>query len=116
MAAWREQLDDVETRSVRDLERELADRGAVVPTGSIDLSDRVGRVGTVDGRERAARMAVFEFIYAQKVSFAGTFGSVMRTDTELEPGQAGLLKIVQHQLGSQINSLLTEGGAARKGP
>ena len=114
MTAWREQLDDVEKRSIKDLERELADRGMVVPKKPIDLSDRVGRVTTIDDREWAARVAVFEFLYAQKVSYAGTIGNVLRADGPQELGQAGLLKIVQGQMNSQIASLLNEGGAVRK--
>jgi hypothetical protein len=115
MLAWRERLDDVETREAADLEKQLRDAGIDPATDVPDLADRLPPA-LQDETEWAARRAVVEFELADKLEFQGIGNALVRTDggaakVGLEQLLPELLpQLLQDQPGGQLADLLQEPG------
>ncbi len=117
MLAWRENFEDVETREVADLEKQLRDRG-IDPVA--EIPDLAGRLPVVrqDENEWAARRAVIEYEFVGKLDFQGIGKALVRTDGSA--GKVGLEQLLpqilpqllQEQLGGQVADLLLEPGVS----
>jgi hypothetical protein len=117
MLAWRENFEDVETREVADLEKQLRDRG-IDPVA--EIPDLAGRLTVVrqDENEWAARRAVIEYEFVGKLDFQGIGKALVRTDGSA--GKVGLEQLLpqilpqllQEQLGGQVADLLLEPGVS----
>lgn len=109
MWAWSEQLANVETRDVHDLQRELKERmidgGAPAP----DLSERLPP-RPQDDREWSARLAIVEFTYGRPLEFQGTGDVLVRVDGEKQAVDLApvLSKVLKSQVDSLIKDLLGE--------
>lgn len=114
--AWRERLEDIETRDATDLERQLRDEGIDPAAETADLSSRLPAERQSDV-EWSARRAVVEFDLVNKLEFQGIGRSLVRTDSGA--GKVGLEQLLpqllpqllQDQLGGQLAELLNEPGA-----
>jgi hypothetical protein len=115
MLAWRERLEDVETREAADLEKQLRETGIDPAIDVPNLADRLP-AARQDENEWAARRAVIEFELAGKLEFQGIGKALVRTDGGA--GKVGLEQLLpellpqllQDQLGGQIAELLQEPG------
>jgi hypothetical protein len=113
--AWREKLADVESRSAFDLLRELKAKDADVQDSPIDLSGRFPALPD-DDRQWAARQALIEYDYRQRLDFQGTGEVLFRTDNEeAVPDLPRLLsEMFRSQLNDQLADLLGQGKPSRK--
>jgi hypothetical protein len=115
MLAWRERFENVETREVVDLEKQLRDLGIDPAADVPDLADRLPAARQDDG-QWAARRAIIEFELAGKLEFQGMGKSLVRTDAgAAKVGLEQLLpvllpQLLQDQLGGQLADLLREPG------
>lgn len=117
--AWSNHLKDVETRSVRDLGRELAKRGIDPAKQTIDLTDRLP-AGDFDEQEWAARKALVDYALRKPLDFQGTGGALFRTDEAAKPVDATelLSKMLSSELTQTLNELLepNDGGRPASDP
>jgi hypothetical protein len=114
--AWRERFKDVETREAADLEKQLRDLG-IDPAAEVpELADRLPVVRQEEN-EWAARRAVIEYEFVEKLDFQGIGKALVRTDGGA--GKVGveqllpqiLPQLLQDQLGGQLADLLQEPGS-----
>lgn len=113
--SWREGLKDVEKREVRDLIRELEQRGLDPATEVVDLSDRLPRRPLTDA-EWAGRRALVEYHFGHAMDFQGTGQALFRTDGKGGPPDLTqvLTQVLQDQVQSQLSGLLEETRGARR--
>lgn len=111
LLAWRERLPDVETSSVEDLERALAERNVDVTADVVDLSDRLPPQPQ-DEREWAARQAICEYHYIEAIDFQGTGGLLVRSGQPQGRGDMAKLlpKLLQAPLAGGLGDLLEPSG------
>ena len=122
--AWTFRLDDVESREVDDLVAELRKRDIDPEIDIPRLTDRLpGRAQT--DREWAARQAIVEFEFGQRVEFQGMGTALFRTgkgakQMGMEQMLAEMLpQLMQNQLANQLgglSDLLNEPGLGRPQP
>lgn len=116
LAAWKLNLEDVETKSAEDLAEELRDRKVDLTTLDLDLSDRLP--ARTDGeREWAARRAIVEHHFWGSIEFQGTASFLVEAGAGAEqPGLMELLpKIINQELTRQLGDLLgSEGGVPQQ--
>lgn len=109
--AWRERLDGVESRTVAELTRALADQGIDPAQETPDLSDRLPPAPDTD-QQWAARRALIEFDYGRRLEFQGTGEFVVRAPQE--GGQVDvsglMLGMLRDQLNREMGDLLNEPG------
>jgi hypothetical protein len=115
--AWREKLAGVESRSAFDLVRELKAKQADVEDSPIDLSGRFPALPD-DDRQWAARQALIEYDYRQRLDFQGTGEVLFRTDNEnAVPNLPRLLtEMFRSQLDTQLADLLGNGKPGKPAP
>jgi hypothetical protein len=121
LVAWRERVPDVETSNFLKLQEALSDRDVDWRTTPVDLSDRLPSGMLQSEQEWAARKAVYEFAFRDRVEFQGTGEMVFRTDADAEqPGLEQLLGGLLNGggLNVDLNQLLGGNGpgAAEKRP
>lgn len=105
LLAWREKLKDVETREVADLSKALARDGLEPAQEVVDLSSRLPTTVQSD-REWAARRAIVEFNYGEKLEYQGMGKALFRTGGEQKMDLAQVLpQILQSTLTSQLGGL-----------
>lgn len=112
--AWRERLKDVESRSAVELLRELREKQIDPVKKAADLSDRFPALPD-DEKQWAARQALIEYDFRQRLDFQGTGDVLFRTDDEEAlPALPELLTAMfRSELGNQLGELL--GGDLFKG-
>lgn len=112
LAAWRERLSDVATRSAGDLARELRERNVEITAETVDLSDRLPP-RPQDEREWAARVALVEHQFVSRLELQGSGSAFFPADGENLPPLAQLLGELYR---SEVGRLLDEaaGGALAK--
>jgi len=118
LVAWREHLDNVESSSVDKLHKQLEARMIDWQSAAVDLSDRLPKLAADDEREWAARTAIYEYAFQQRLEFQGTGDLVIRTgDDAANPAAGDLLSgLLQGSIGGDISSLLQGELGADKGP
>ncbi len=104
--AYREHLQDVETRSAKSLLAELARKGVTRPQKPVDLSDRVPARGDSE-LQWAARQAVIEQVLRDPVKMKGTPTFVTRDSGAADGANAEqlLAKMMQQRLSGLIDEL-----------
>jgi hypothetical protein len=105
LAAWREKLTDVETRSVQDLLKELREKKVVVGTERIDLTDRLPLLSEND-RQWAARQAIVAFQLPDRLEFQGTGDLIVRKGKPEEA--ANVQELLKGALGGDVQKLLND--------
>lgn len=113
--SWREGLKDVEKREVRDLVKELEQKGLDPATEVVDLSDRLPRRPLTD-TEWAGRRALVEYHFGHAMDIQGTGQALFRTDGKGSPPDLSqvLTQVLQDQVQSQLSELLEESRGGRK--
>ncbi|MFP6752761.1 MAG: hypothetical protein VB855_13860 [Pirellulaceae bacterium] len=114
MVAWQEQLENVSTRSVMSLTRELREKEVVDIAGQqVDLSFQLPPLPD-DDRQWAVRVAIIEYLYGIHVSFQGSGSVMVRTDGEVALPDAGQLiaRMLEQQLSRQLAGLVQQGRPA----
>ena len=103
--AWSEKLENVETRDVHDLERELKQRNVDLKAPPPDLTAQLPS-RQQDDREWAARMAIVDYTLGKPVDFQGTSDVLVRSTTENK--RLDFAPIATKLMQSQVDSLLKE--------
>lgn len=120
LAAWQEEVLDVETSNVQELQERLTELSIDWQQVHVDLSDRLPGGMPQSDREWAARKAVYEFAFRKRVEFQGTGDMVFRTDADakqpgLEQLLGGMLKGLNGGLNVDLDQLLGGNGPAGAG-
>jgi hypothetical protein len=119
LLAWQEEYKDVENREATDLARELEDDGFKLADEEVDLSNRIPTRPQSE-REWAARQAIVEFNFGEKLEYQGTGTALFRTGKEKQVDLAKVLpQILQGTLKNQlggIEDLLNEPGLNGRRP
>jgi len=103
VVSWSEKLDDVERREVDDLLGELKKNGIENPADeAVDLTDRVPPLPETE-RSWAARRAIVDYHYGQKLNFQGMGGALFRTGDGAK--QMNLAQVLPQLLQSQLGGL-----------
>ncbi|MBL8849571.1 MAG: hypothetical protein JNG89_07800 [Planctomycetaceae bacterium] len=118
LVAWREHLDNVESSSVDKLHKQLEARMIDWHSATVDFSDWLPKQATDDEREWAARTAIYEYAFQQRLEFQGTGDFIVRTgDDAANPAAGDLLAgLLQGSIGGDISSLLQGALGANNGP
>ncbi len=114
IAAWHEQIPDVEDTTVDALAAELKRRGIDFANRRFDLSQELPpAVQTAE--QWAARQAVVEYSLRRSLTFQGTQELLLRTgDGAAAPEMTRLIgDLFKSQLEGQLADLLGEGGASK---
>lgn len=85
LVAFSERLPDVEASDFPELQELLAARELDWRGTRVDLSDRLPRVMPQSEREWAARRAVYEFAFRNRIEFQGTGELVFRAGDDAQP-------------------------------
>jgi hypothetical protein len=101
LVAWQEELPDVETSSFVDIQEALAAREVDWRNARVNLSDRLPLGMLQSEREWAARKAVYEFAFRERIEFQGTGDMVFRAGADAE--QAGMEQLLGGLLGGGLN-------------
>lgn len=115
LAAWQEGFENVETRSVSDLEKELKNRKIDVSKLSLDLTDRLPPQRDSDS-QWTARKALVEYEYLKPVDFQGTGDVLVRVGEEAKaPPVASLIgDLFNSQLSRELGDLLGNPAGPKK--
>lgn len=119
LVAWREQVPDVETRNYLELQEALEARDVDWRTTRVDLSDRLPSGLLQSDEEWAARKAVYDFAFRDRIEFQGTGDVVFRTGADAQqPAMEQLLGGLLNNggLNTDLNQLLGGNGAAVERP
>ena len=114
IAAWHEQIPDVEDTTVAALATELKRRGIDFANRRFDLSPELPPAVQTE-EQWAARQAVVEFSLRRSLTFQGTQELLVRTgDGAAPPDMTRLIgELFKSQLEGQLADLLGEGGASK---
>jgi hypothetical protein len=117
LAAFQARLPDVEQTPLPRLEKLLRDHDPDWQRSPVDLSDRLPPAAEQSEREWAARQALYEYAFRQRIDFQGTGDAVFRTDPKAErPPIAELIAgALQGDLAKQLSGLLSD-PSLRRGP
>ncbi|MBS0202190.1 MAG: hypothetical protein JSS49_04760 [Planctomycetes bacterium] len=114
MWAWSEQLANVETRDLHDLQRELKQRMVDSTIPPPDISDRLAP-RPQDDREWAARLAIVNYTLVKPLDFQGTGDLLIRSNEDRKA--VDLAPVLTKVLTSQVDTLLKDLlGDGRPGP
>ncbi len=92
LAAWSERLDRVEETVLTTLKTAVAKQNPQWQTEKVDLSDRLPTGQLQTANEWAARQAIFEYEYCDRLDFQGTGNMVVRVGEGVaKPDLAALL-------------------------
>lgn len=110
MWAWSEQLANVETRDLADLQRELKQRMIDSNVAPPDISDRLAP-RLQDDREWAARQAIVNYALNKPLDFQGTGDVLIRSDADRKAVDLGpvLSKVLKSQVDNLLKDLLGDG-------
>ncbi len=110
LVAWQQGLENVEATPVDRLQGALEDRMIDWRNARVDLSGRLPYSASDDEREWAARVAIYEYAFRQRLEFQGTGDFVVRTETEgaNAAGPELLGGLLQNGLGGDLNDLLRD--------
>ena len=103
LVAWQEGLPDVETTSFVELQEMLVARDVDWRNTRVDLSDRLPTGMPQSESEWAARKAVYEFAFRERIEFQGTGDMVFRTDPDGDGEQPGMDQLLGNLLGGGLN-------------
>ncbi len=114
LQAWREKLENVETRKAADLVAELRDKNIKPTEAPIDLSERLPPHPQSE-REWAAQRAIVEFQLGKRLEFQGTGDTLIRTGEGAKNVDINQLvgQMLQGELQKTLGDLL---GAAGQQP
>jgi len=118
--AWREQMREIERREAADLLTELREHGITDPAAeSVDLTDRVPPQPESE-QQWAARQAIINYHFGQKLNFQGMGGTLFRTGDGAKPLNLSQLlpQLLQTQAGAlnAIGEILGEPGFGPQAP
>ena len=113
--AYREKLQQIETRSAESLTEELLEKNLQVPKAPIDLSNRIPSSGD-DTIQWAGRQAIIEQLYRKPIKMAGTPKMIVRDDNNGQPADAKMLiqKLIQSQVDHLLDELSNPNGFGKK--
>ncbi len=108
--ALQQELSDVETRPADELQQALTKAGLSAANVVIDGSLLAPVATPPDDREWAARRAVYEFQFGNRLEFQGTGNLIVRTgENAPRPQMAELLQgVLQEQLSFAVGDLLND--------
>ncbi len=108
--AWSKRLEEVETRDVADLTRELKQKGVDPTAPAPDLSDQLA-ARPQDEREWAARLALVEYAFGTPIDFQGTGDVLVRSDAsrDLKDMAPVIAKVLRGQVDSFLKDFTGDG-------
>lgn len=109
LVAWQAGIERVESLRLARLEEKLEGQGIDWRTTEVDLSDRLPAKAVDDERTWAARRAIYEYSFRERLDFQGTGDFLVEAGDGEQPAGAELLAgLLQGGLGDDLSDLLDE--------
>lgn len=99
VAAFQQNLEDVESSPLSQLQQQLAARNVDWQNRDADASELVGEARPQDEREWAARRALYEYQFLRRLDFQGTRNLLVQTGEDAPP--PNLARLMQDMLNQQ---------------